>query len=500
MTPQELKNSILQQAIQGKLVEQRPEEGTAEELFQQIQKEKQRLIADGKIKKEKPLPEITEEEKPFEIPERWKWVRLKDIVYNRGQITPQSTFSYIDIGSIDNQRQLLNKNENIIEAKDAPSRARKIVGRGDILYATVRPYLHNVCIIDKDFTYTPIASTGFAVLTCHADIFNKYLFYYLLSPVFDSYANSNENAKDVAYPAINDDRLYRAVIAMPPLSEQKRIVAKIEELLPYIDRYEESWLKLETFNSRFPDDMKKSLLQYAIQGKLVEQRPEEGTAEELFEQIQKEKQRLIADGKIKKEKPLPEITEDEKPFDIPESWKWVRLGEIVIFQGGYAYKSTSYVATSKNQVIRLGNIKQGAFLPNEKQVFISDQLASETDQYKIKQNDILISMTGTRRKKDYFYAAIIDNNISQNTSYYLNQRVGCFRSFNAIYPVYLCYVLQCEIIREIIFKKETGTANQGNLGSEDIKRYVYIPLPPLAEQKRIVAKLEQLLPLCERLK
>ena len=175
--PDDMKKSLLQYAIQGKLVEQRPEEGTAEELFEQIQKEKQRLIADGKIKKEKPLPEITEDEKPFDIPESWKWVRLKDIVYNRGQITPQSTFSYIDIGSIDNQRQLLNKNENIIEAKDAPSRARKIVGRGDILYATVRPYLHNVCIIDKDFTYTPIASTGFAVLTCHADIFNKYLFY-----------------------------------------------------------------------------------------------------------------------------------------------------------------------------------------------------------------------------------------------------------------------------------------------------------------------------------
>ena len=231
-----MKKSLLQYAIQGKLVEQRPEEGTAEELYRQIQKEKQRLIADGKIKKEKPLPEITEEEKPFEIPESWKWVRLKDIVYNRGQITPQSTFSYIDIGSIDNQRQLLNKNENIIEAKDAPSRARKIVGRGDILYATVRPYLHNVCIIDKDFTYTPIASTGFAVLTCHADIFNKYLFYYLLSPVFDSYANSNENAKGVAYPAINDDRLYRAVIAIPPLAEQKRIVAKLEQLLPLCER------------------------------------------------------------------------------------------------------------------------------------------------------------------------------------------------------------------------------------------------------------------------
>ena len=164
MTPQELKNSILQLAIQGKLVEQRPEEGTAAELFAQIQEEKQRLIQEGKIKKEKPLPEITDDEKPFEIPESWMWVRLRNIVYNRGQLTPQCTFSYIDIGSIDNQRQLLNTGENIVEADKAPSRARKIVEQGDILYSTVRPYLHNMCIVDKQFSHKPIASTGFAVL------------------------------------------------------------------------------------------------------------------------------------------------------------------------------------------------------------------------------------------------------------------------------------------------------------------------------------------------
>ena len=175
MTPQELKNSILQLAIQGKLVEQRPEEGTAEELFAHVQEEKQRLIAEKKIKKEKPLPEITEDEKPFDIPESWMWIRLRNIVYNRGQLTPQCTFSYIDIGSIDNQRQLLNTNENIIEADKAPSRARKIVEQGDILYSTVRPYLHNMCIVNKQFSYRPIASTGFAVLTCYQIIYNKYL-------------------------------------------------------------------------------------------------------------------------------------------------------------------------------------------------------------------------------------------------------------------------------------------------------------------------------------
>ncbi len=236
MTPQELKNSILQLAIQGKLVEQRPEEGTAVELYAQIQAEKQRLIKEGKLKKEKPLPEIADDEKPFEIPEGWMWVRLRNIVYNRGQIVPTSTFSYIDIGSIDNQRQSLSSTENIISADNAPSRARKIVVFGDVLYATVRPYLHNMCIIDRQFSHVPIASTGFATMTCFEGVYNKFLLNVLRSPMFDSYANDTENARGVAYPAINDERLYKAVIPLPPLSEQKRIVAKIEELLPLVDR------------------------------------------------------------------------------------------------------------------------------------------------------------------------------------------------------------------------------------------------------------------------
>ena len=234
--PVDMQKSILQMAIQGKLVEQRPEEGTAEELYKQIQKEKKKLIKEGKIKKEKTLPEITEDEIPFDIPESWKWLRLRNFVYNKCQIVPKSTFSYIDIGSIDNKKQCLNTEENIIKAEKAPSRARKVVEQGDILYSTVRPYLHNMCIIDREFSYQPIASTGFAAMTCYTGVYNKYLFFCLLSPAFDSYANNTENSKGVAYPAINDNRLYRAVIPLPPLAEQKRIVAKLEEILPLCER------------------------------------------------------------------------------------------------------------------------------------------------------------------------------------------------------------------------------------------------------------------------
>ncbi len=487
MTPQELKNSILQLAIQGKLVEQRPEEGTAEELFVRIQEEKLRLIAEKKIKKEKSLPEITEDEKPFDIPESWKWVRLRNIVYNRGQLTPQCTFSYIDIGSINNKRQILNEKETIIEADKAPSRARKIVERGDILYSTVRPYLHNMCIVDKAFSNMPIASTGFAVLTCYPGVFNKYLFYYLMTPAFDGYANSNENAKGVAYPAINDDRLYRAVIPLPPLAEQKRIVAKIEELLPHIDRYEQAWSKLEQFNSRFPEDMKKTLLQYAIQGKLVEQRPEEGTAEELFAQIQQEKQRLIAEKKIKKEKPLSEITDDEKPFDIPESWKWVSVGSVCT---NIQYGSSQKSATSgKVAVLRMGNIQDGKLIL-DKLVYTSDE--AEIEKYPLNYDDLLFNRTNS--KELVGKTAIYKGEIPAIYAGYLVRITPLYMNSD-----YLNYVMQSQFYWRYCQSVRSDAIGQSNINAEKLKRFVF-PLPPLAEQKRIVEKLEQLLPLCERLK
>ena len=484
MTPQELKNSILQLAIQGKLVEQRPEEGTGEELYQKIQAEKQALIKAGKIKKEKPLPEISDGEKPFDIPESWRWVRLKEITYNRGQAVPQQTFSYIDIGSIDNIHQTLSSSENVIEAKNAPSRARRIVDKGDILYSTVRPYLHNMCIIDRDFQFQPIASTGFAAMTCFSGIYNKYLFYYLLSPTFDRYANANENAKGVAYPAINDDRLYRAIIALPPLAEQKRIVAKIEELLPLVDRYAEAWDRLESLNDRFPDDLKKSLLQLAIQGKLVPQLPDEGTGEELYRKIQAEKQRLIKEGKIKKEKPLPEITEEEKPFEIPESWRWVRVGAIGITQTGNTPSKShpEYIGTD------IAFITPGDIL--HEKINYSNQALSH-----------LGKSVARVCKKDSILQVCIGGSIGKAAI--TNQEVAFNQQINVITPLLCSSKFIFESMQSTYFilgikEKAGGTATP--IINKGLWDTMLIPLPPLAEQKRIVAKLEEILPLCEELK
>ena len=393
MTGQQLKNSILQMAVQGKLVPQDPNDEPASVLLKRIRVEKEQLIKEGKIKKEKnpslifrgadnlPYEKIGKnepvciaDEVPFEIPESWEWVRLGKIVYNRGQMKPIDDFCYIDIGSIDNKNQKLNDKEFIITADKAPSRARKIVAIGDILYSTVRPYLHNMCIVNRTFSHQPIASTGFAALTCHTGFYNKFLFYYLMSPDFDAYANSTDNAKGVAYPAINDAKLYRALIPVPPEEEQKRIIKRLKKVLPYVDTYSTTYSETESLNNAFPDRIKKSILQEAVQGKLVPQNPSDEPASVLLERIRAEKQKLIAEGKIKKDKHesvifrrdnshyekldgIERCIDDEIPFEIPESWAWTSVGKVCSnIQYGSSQKSSSI---GKIAVLRMGNLQNG---------------------------------------------------------------------------------------------------------------------------------------------
>ena len=487
MTPEQLKSSILEYAIQGKLVEQRPEEGASEDLYKGIQAEKTSLIKSGTIKKEKPLAPISEDEIPFDIPESWKWCRLGALTYNWGQKTPDNRFCYVDVGSVNNISHTLNSENTVVEAKDASSRAKKIVKYGDVIFATIRPYLKNICIIDREFPYEPIVSTAFAVMHCPEGLLNKYLYYYLLSPTFMSFANARDKAKGVAYPAIGEKDFFNGIIALPPIEEQQRIVAKIEELLPYVDRYAEAYEKLEQFNAKFPEDMKKSILQYAIQGKLVEQRPEEGTGEELYQQIQAEKQRLIKDGRIKKEKPLAEITEDEIPFDIPESWKWVSVGSVCVnIQYGSSQKSS---ATGKVPVLRMGNIQNGR-LVWDKLVYTSDD--EEIAKYPLQYNDLLFNRTNSKE-------------LVGKTAIYKSEFPAIYAGYLVrVTPLLMCsdylnYVMQSQFYWSYCQTVRSDAIGQSNINAEKLKRFVF-PLPPFAEQKRIVAKLEEILPLCERLK
>lgn len=492
MTPQELKNSILQLAIQGKLVEQRHEEGTAEELFAKIQEEKQRLISEKKIKKEKPLPEIIDDEKPFDIPESWMWVRVQEItcLNPKNDLPDELETSFIPMALVDDGY----RNNHSFEIKTWRDIKKGFThfADGDIGIAKITPCFQN----RKSVVFRNLkngygaGTTELSIVRVVDDLLSRdFLLWFFKSAYFIE--NGVKSFTGTAgQQRIHKDYLATCVFPLPPLAEQKRIVAKIEELLPYIDRYEQAWSKLEQFNSRFPDDMKKSLLQYAIQGKLVEQRPEEGTAEELFAKIQEEKQRLITEKKIKKEKPLPEITDDEKPFDIPESWKWVKLGEIVTVLGGKRIPAGRQLTTENTgyKYIRVSDMKDGTVL-TEGLLYVPSDIFPSIARYIIHKEDVYITVAGTIGRVGKIPEEIDGANLTENADRLI---------FSMLEQNWLIKCLESNIVQSQIVNVTTKVG-QPKLAIKRIQELI-IPLPPLAEQKRIVEKLEQLLPLCERLK
>ena len=484
MTPEQLKASILQYAIQGKLVEQRPEEGTGEELYQQIQAEKQRLIKEKKIKKEKTLAEITEGEIPFDIPDSWKWVKLGDCTgyaQTKEKVSPKDITG--DMWSLDLED--VQKDTGAILVKTKASE-RKISGdkvkfhKGQVLYSKLRPYLKKILVAPDGGICTPELVPFDTYL-----IDENYIAYVLRSPHIDYVINSVTYG--VKMPRVGTDTMTNLLIPLPPLAEQKRIVAKIEELLPYVDRYATAYEKLDQFNAKFPNDMKKSILEYAIQGKLVEQRAEEGTGEELYRQIQAEKPQLIKEGKIKKEKPLPEIVEDEIPFDIPESWKWVRLSEIISVLGDGIHGTPVFDEMGDYYFVNGNNLAKGHI------VFKADTKKVSFDEYEkhkkpLDENTILISINGTIGNYAFYAGEPI----------ILGKSACYFSVLTGVDKEYVRHLINTKFFMDYAVKEATQTTIKNV--SLKAMRMLPVPLPPLAEQKRIVAKLEEILPLCERLK
>ena len=491
MTPQELKNSILQLAIQGKLVEQRPEEGTAEELYRQIQREKQALIKAGKLKKEKPLPEITEDEKPFEIPEGWMWVHLNQIAEsglgktldkakNTGALCPYLCSINVYWNGI--------SLEKVKEARfSEEDRAKYRLQKGDLLICEGGEVGRTaIWDSDKEMYYQN---------ALHRVRFFSGLFPFYFKYIIECYKGIgiiDRYSKGMTIKHLVQSSLYAMWLPFPPLAEQKRIVSKIEELLPLIDRYEQAWTRLEALNKRFPEDMQKSLLQFAIQGKLVEQRPEEGTAAELYRQIQREKQALIKAGKLKKEKPLPDITEDEKPFEIPEGWMWVRLDDLVtkeIKRG----KSPTYSPKSGTLVFAQKCNTKAGYIDLSLSLFLDE---TKLNKYPFSEfmldMDIVVNSTGNGTLGRVGIYRESDN--PAGLPIVPDSHVTVIRTNQFISVKYVFYGLK--YYQPYMEKLGSGSTNQTELSASTIKALLF-PLPPLAEQKRIVARLEELLPLCK---
>jgi type I restriction enzyme S subunit len=436
-----------------------------------------------------------EGEVPFEIPDSWEWARLGSVVYNRGQTSPSTEFCYIDIGSIDNKNQKLNPTDTTIAPDKAPSRARKLVDMGDILYSTVRPYLHNMCIIDREFPHIPIASTGFAVLTCHANLLNKYLFYYLMSPDFDAYANNTDNAKGVAYPAINDDRLYKALIPIPPVAEQHRIVSAIDSVNMPLREYGSKEETLRILNTSFPENLKKSILQEAVQGKLVPQDPSDEPAEALLERIRVEKQRLIKEGKVKKDKRESVIfrrdnshyekrgsevvcIDDEIPFDIPELWSWCRLNELCTKIGAGSTPTggkTIYVPEGI-KFIRSQNVYNDGLKLNDIS-YITEEINAKKKGSIVRSKDILLNITGGSIGR----CAVVPDDFDIAN---VNQHVMIIRLVEPKMRHWIHTILISEYIQNLIMDVQVGVSREG-LSATKLMNFL-IPVPPISEQNRIL--------------
>lgn len=484
MTPQELKSSILQLAIQGKLVEQRPEEGTGEELYQQIQAEKKRLIQEGKIKKEKPLPEIAEDEVPFEIPEGWKWAYLGELfLHNTGKAQNSSGSNKGVVRKFITTSNLYWNRFDLSKVKEMPfteqELERCIAQKGDLLVceggdcgrAAIWNYDEKVCIQNHVHRIRP-----------YKEVSIEYFYYLFYLYKFTGRLKGH----GVAIQGLSSEAIHKVLCPLPPLAEQKRIVAKIEELLPYLDRYEKAWNRLEEFNRRFPADMQKSILQMAIQGKLVEQRPEEGTGEELYRQIQAEKQALIKAGKIKKEKPLPEIAEDEVPFEIPEGWKWCRLPSVSSSCLGKMLDRQKNSGTLM-PYLRNINVRWGSFdLTDLLEMKFEDV---EDDRFLIRKNDLVMCEGGEPGRCAIW---------TQDTPIHFQKACHRIRFAQSLNVAFFYHVFCLYASNGIFSNLYTGTTIK-HLTGQSLDRVV-VPLPPLAEQKRIVARLEEILPLCERLK
>ena len=445
-------------------------------------------------------PVCIADEVPFDIPESWEWVRLRALTYNHGQKKPTSEFCYIDIGSIDNKHQRLNEQETIVAPEKAASRARKIVNEGDILYSTVRPYLHNMCIIDRKFSREAIASTGFAVLKCCADYSNEFLFYYMMSPDFDSYANDTANSKGVAYPAINDERLSMALVPIPPVSEQHRILKRLSEVLPTIQMYDITHQRLEKLNYTFPAQLKKSILQDAVKGKLLPQDPADEPASVLLARIRAEKEQLIKAGKIKRDKhesvifrrdnsyyekidEIERCIDDEIPFEIPESWGWCRLKSLTENITSGSRDWAKYYSTTGAAFLRMGNLSKNSFdlrLEHIQRVTIPSK--AEGTRTSLQSGDLLFSITG-----DVGMLGLIPDGFEKA---YINQHTAMIRFLPEMRNKYIPYLLLTDYAQKFYNANQHGIKNSFRLDSIG---ELLVSIPPEKELFRILQRISLVL-------
>ena len=498
MTAQQLKNAILQEAIEGRLVPQDPNDEPASILLEKIRKEKERLVKEGKLKKKDlEVKPISEDEIPFNIPKSWEWVRFSQLYWQLTDGT-HSTPKYKEEGipflsvkdmssgkiSFSNTKYISAEEHSLLSQRCHPQ-------KGDLLLSKVGT-TGIPLIIDTDREFSIFVSL--ALIKYFPNLIDSnFLLYIINSPLVQLQVKDNTRGvgnKNWVLTAISN-----TIMVLPPLVEQKRIVAKIEELLPKVEKYGKAQDELNKLNEELPERLKKSILQEAIEGRLVPQDPNDEPASALLAKIREEKKQLVKEGKLKKkdleEKP---ISEDEIPFEIPdESWEWVTLSQISLDSAdgpfGSNLKSEHYTTNKEVRIIQLSNIGEDGWRDENVKYTTFSHLPSISRSEAFPNDIIIAKMMPAGR-------AIICP--SEDIKYVLSSDAVRFDFSNHLYRRYLYYAINSNIFKDQVYGEVQGITRVRTSLSK-LRTYL-IPLPPLAEQHRIVEKIEQLFKEIDKLK
>ncbi|MCL6271469.1 restriction endonuclease subunit S [Sansalvadorimonas sp. 2012CJ34-2] len=513
-----LRELIRELAVRGKLVTQNPEDEPASALLNRIASEKAQLFESKEIKKPRKFLDITENEKPFDIPAGWAWARLEDIGREWGQKKPDQQFTYIDVGAINKELGYISE-PNILEAGEAPSRARKLVKEGTVIYSTVRPYLLNIAVINQAFDPEPIASTAFAILHPMGGMSGSFIYRYLRSPSFVKYVESCQTG--IAYPAINDKQFFSGVIPVPPEAEQIRIDAKAQELMSLCDQLEQqtessltahatlvenllatltssidaaeleqNWLRIaEHFTTLFTteesiDQLKQTVLQLAVMGKLVPQNPNDEPASVLLEKIAAEKAQLIKEKKIKKH---PKVQPIGGLGDLPSTWEKIVVQDFAdIRLGSTPSRTEPTYWNGEIPWVSSGEVAHEIIWDTKEK--ITPEGLSKSSTSIIPARSLLMAIIGQGKTRGQTALLGIDACTNQNIAAFVFNE-------NFVVPEFVW-----------IWAKSKYHAHRGGghggaqpaLNGKKVRSFSF-PLPPTDEQQRIVEKVDELLAICNQL-
>lgn len=526
-----LRELILELAVRGKLVSQDPNDEPASVLLERIAAEKAQLVKEEKIKKQKPLPPITEVEKPFELPQGWCWMRLGSVTtvstgfaFKTSQYVDQGTF-VLRVTNINNDGTINQKDNKYIDPEVSRNEFNKFkLSENDVLLVMVGGSLGKIGVVTGD-VLPAVLNQNMWKLNQFGSIPTGYFLFGL------KYINANQlKITASTHGHLAQGEYMSKLFPLPPLAEQHRIVAKVDELMALCDQLEQqteasieahttlvetllatltnsadaaelqqNWTRLaDHFDTLFTtehsiDQLKQTVLQLAVMGKLVPQDPNDEPAAVLLEKIAAEKAQLIKEKKIKKQKPLPPITEDEKPFALPEGWEWSRVGELTRLMSGKGFKKAEY-SDSGARLFQIANVSLG-YSKWEVENFMPLSYLEEYPELELSAGDVLIALNRPLLNKKMKVCILSESDLPA----ILYQRVGKFDFYGSTVSTnYFYYFMQSALFIDHLYENLQGS-DQPFINQSQLVGFLF-PLPPLAQQHRIVAKVDQLMTLCDQLK